>query len=225
MSADALEVTIASRGSEGFELDVSFTVTPGITTLFGPSGAGKTTLLRLIAGLTTPSRGVIRLGSEVWFDSQSSQPPEQRRCALLFQRLALFPHLTVEENVRFGLTALSQVEQHRRALEVLEQFKAAGLASRAVNTLSGGEAQRVALARAMAPRPRVLLLDEPFSSLDQRLKAELLGEVRRVVEQAPLPTIIVTHDDRDVAPLNARTVRIEAGRLVSGAGHTADLVR
>ncbi len=217
MSADALEVTVASRGLDGFELDVSVTVTPGITTLVGPSGAGKTTLLRLIAGLRTPTRGVVRLGTEVWFDEHGSRPPELRRCAVLFQRLALFPHLTVEENVRFGLTAFPRVEQHRRALEVLEQFKAAGLASRAVSTLSGGEAQRVALARALAPRPRVLLLDEPFSSLDERLKAELLDGVRRVVEQAPLPTIIVTHDERDVGPLNARSVRISAGRLVSGS--------
>ncbi|MBK7857641.1 MAG: ATP-binding cassette domain-containing protein [Archangiaceae bacterium] len=185
-------------------LDVEgLTVPPGVTVLFGPSGAGKSTCLSVIAGLLEPDSGVVKLGDVVL----SALPPHRRRVALVFQSLALFPHLDALSNVAYG--ARSRAE----ALRWLERTRAAHTASRRPAELSGGEAQRVALARALASEPKVLLLDEPFSAMDLKLRRELGAELLEVVRGVGLPTVLVTHDAEDAAAFGDRRVRLEAGRV------------
>lgn len=193
-------------------LDVAFDAPPGVTVLFGPSGAGKTTTLRIVAGLLRATEAEVRLGDEAWMAPGAWKPPEARGVSLVFQSLALFPHLSALENVRFGAT------DDAAAARWLERFHVAHVAARKPPTLSGGEAQRVALARAMAARPRVLLLDEPFSSLDDTLRGQLANELRDVVAEARLPTVLVTHDRREARRLGQHVVLLSAGRVTARGG-------
>jgi len=159
-----------------FSLDVSLDFGPGLSVLFGPSGSGKTTILSAFAGLLRPDSGRVALGEQVLFDAPAGVdlPPNERRIALVFQSLALFPHLDALANVAYGVPReLSKVERSRRAASWLSRMRVEHLSRRYPNSFSGGEAQRVALARALASEPRALLLDEPFSSLDQGLASEL----------------------------------------------------
>jgi len=204
MSDRVLRVSVKHRFDARFSLDIAFEVPPGITVLQGPSGSGKTTTLHAIAGLFRPDHADVRLGQT----SLSGLAPERRNVALVFQSLALFPHLTVRENVRFGPTATDAM-----ASEWLERMRIGHLAARKPAALSGGEAQRVALARAFARAPSVVLLDEPFSSLDDALRVELLNELVRHLATLALPTVLVTHDARDVEFLRARVVALENGKL------------
>jgi ABC-type sulfate/molybdate transport systems ATPase subunit len=171
----------------------------------GPSGAGKTTLLRAIAGLARPSQGSIRLGKETWFDSATDLPPEQRSVGLVFQDYALFPHLTVEQNVAYGGS--------NGVADLLGSFGLAHLARERPERLSGGERQRVALARALARGPRVLLLDEPLSALDTGTRRQVRSELAELLAEIRLPTLLVTHDEEDAAVLANRTVHLAAGAL------------
>jgi len=200
-AAAALVVDIAYRRGD-LALEVAFAAGPGFTALVGPSGVGKSTTLALIAGLLRPSRGVIRCGDQVFFDGQRSVPPEQRRVGLVFQSLALFPHLDVLGNVAYGARGAVT------PAEWLARCEVGRLARRRPATLSGGEAQRVALARALAMEPRVLLLDEPFSALDADLRHGLRETVRRLVGEAGIPTVLVTHDAADAAALATQTIRL-----------------
>jgi ABC-type sulfate/molybdate transport systems ATPase subunit len=186
-------------------LDAAFTVPAGITVLFGPSGAGKTTCLSVIAGLLAPRRGRVVLNGE----DLTRVPAHRRGVALVFQSLALFPHLTALQNVAYGAR-----NDPRRWLERMRVNHAA---DRKPGQLSGGEAQRVALARALASEPKVLLLDEPFSALDSELRAQLGDELKALVGELKIPTVLVTHDRADAAALGERVVVIEAGRVVSEA--------
>jgi molybdate transport system ATP-binding protein len=192
----------------------------GITVLFGPSGSGKTTVLRCIAGLETPEVGSIRCGEEVWFDAQSrvSLDPRARGVGLVFQDYALFPHLTVEENVGFGLTRITKAERRERVREALERFDVAAQARQRPRQLSGGQAQRVALARALVLRPRVLCLDEPFAALDAPLRARLREELREHVARLAIPVLLVTHEREEATSLAERVLVMANGRVVaSGA--------
>ncbi|MBA2463532.1 MAG: ABC transporter ATP-binding protein, partial [Nocardioidaceae bacterium] len=163
-----LEAVSKRYGAVAAARDLSLTAAPGeLITLIGPSGCGKSTTLRLVAGLDQPDAGTIRIDGEVVADRRTWRPPERRRVGLVFQDHALFPHLTVASNVAFGISRLPRAEQRRRVEEVLELVRLGHLAGRYPHELSGGEQQRVALARALAPRPAVVLLDEPFSSLDE----------------------------------------------------------
>jgi ABC-type sulfate/molybdate transport systems ATPase subunit len=195
-------------------LDVAFEVPPGVMVLFGPSGAGKTTVLRIIAGLERPADAQVRLDDEAWVDAKRGvwRPPEARGLSLVFQSLALFPHLTALDNVRFGAKADAD------AARWLERFHVAHVGTRKPPTLSGGEAQRVALARAMAAQPRVLLLDEPFSSVDDALRDQLAKELFDVVREARLPTVLVTHDRREARRHGERVVVLSAGRVTARGG-------
>ena len=160
----------AARGVEGMDL----VIPPGeLLTLIGPSGCGKSTTLRLVAGLERPDAGTITVAGRVVADTRRFVEPERRRVGLVFQDHALFPHLTVGKNVEFGLHDLRSGERRSRAGELLDLVQLAHLADRYPHELSGGEQQRVALARALAPRPAVVLLDEPFSSLDESLRAQV----------------------------------------------------
>jgi ABC-type sulfate/molybdate transport systems ATPase subunit len=182
--------------------------TVGPLALVGPSGAGKSTVLRALAGLTRPAAGRIALGSEVWFDAGAgiSLPPEERAVGLVFQQYALFPHLTVRQNIAFGAG--------RRAVDdVLERFGLTPLAGARPGALSGGEQQRVALARAVARGPRVLLLDEPLAALDAHTRASVRSELRELLRSLELPAIVVTHDFEDAAALAATVGVLVEGRI------------
>jgi len=175
--------------------DVSFGLHAGdIGVLIGPSGCGKTTLLRAVAGLEHASTGVIRLGGEVVSQADVSLPPESRQVGMVFQDYALFPHLSIGRNVAFGIDHLPRAKRQARVAEVLALVGLAGQEGRFPHELSGGQQQRVALARALAPKPRLLLLDEPFSNLDVDLRERLAYEVRGILKAANATALFVTHD-------------------------------
>ncbi|MEZ5703207.1 MAG: ABC transporter ATP-binding protein [Burkholderiaceae bacterium] len=168
--------------------------TGDIGVLIGPSGCGKTTLLRAVAGLERVSAGSIVMGGETVSDGHHHTPAEQRRIGMVFQDYALFPHLNVGRNVGFGIDDLPRAERESRVAEVLALVGLAGMEQRWPHELSGGQQQRVALARALAPRPRLLLLDEPFSNLDVDLRERLAHEVRAILKAAGATALFVTHD-------------------------------
>jgi len=165
-----------------------------IGVLIGPSGCGKTPLLRAVAGLERASSGSITLQGETVSDGQHHMPAEQRRIGMVFQDYALFPHLDIARNVGFGIAKLSRNEREKRVTEVLKLVGLDGMQARYPHELSGGQQQRVALARALAPRPRLLLLDEPFSNLDVDLRERLAHEVRAILKAAGATALFVTHD-------------------------------
>jgi len=203
-----------------YDADVRLTVPPGETlALVGPSGAGKTTTLRVVAGLVRPDRGVVSVDGETWLDTvrRVDWPPERRRVGYLFQEYALFPHLNVSDNIRFGAARETSVD------ELLERFRIAPLAKARVRDLSGGERQRVALARALARRPTTLLLDEPLSALDAHTKVGVRVQLHEILRDLGLPTILVTHDYEDAAALADRVGVIVDGVIVQ-EGRAADLV-
>src|SRR5579863_5258051 len=171
-----------------------------VTAIVGASGCGKTTVLRCLAGLDAPQRGRVSFGDEVWFDAtrRINRRPQQRGVGYLFQEYALFPHLSVFANVAYGLTRSCRNDVSRRVGELLEMLQLGGLGGRFPHELSGGQQQRVALARTVAPRPRLLLLDEPLSALDLPTRAELRGGLRQLLAKWGIPTIVVTHDPHEV---------------------------
>jgi spermidine/putrescine transport system ATP-binding protein len=210
-----LEVRAIEKSYEGKPLlrGVSFSLEMGDTIcLLGASGSGKSTLLRIIAGLEEAE------GGDVLWDGKSilDVPVHQRNFGLMFQDYALFPHRSVAENVAFGLRMqeLPQDEIDRRVQSALEQVNMAGFARRNVTDLSGGEQQRVALARAIAPRPRLLMLDEPLGALDRTLREQLTGELRQLLHQTGIPTIYVTHDQEEAFALADRLVLLSDGNVV-----------
>ncbi len=214
-----VEVRVNGAQPDTPRLDVRLELDEGITVVMGPSGAGKTTLLSSIAGLLRPNGGRIMLGGHLLFDQQEAVflPPHQRRVALVFQSLALFPHLRAWENVAYGLPPGPRSARRDRAMTWLERAQVAHLAERRPETLSGGEAQRVAFARALASEPLALLLDEPFSALDGGLRRELGEALRSLVGSAAIPAILVTHDRADAENLGRRIVELEAGRVIGPA--------
>lgn len=211
---------VAKRyGSRTVVDDVSLEVASGeVVVILGPSGCGKTTLLRLIAGLDVPDEGEIWLdGRRVTERGRRLVPPHQRRIGFVFQDLALWPHLTVRENLAFvmGSVGVAKAARDERVREVLTLVRIDALANRYPHQISGGEQQRAALARALVGEPRVLLLDEPFSSLDPDLRTMLRGELDRLHRALALTTVYVTHDHEDAAALADRIVEMRQGRIVT----------
>src|SRR5262245_43037317 len=184
-----------------------------VTVLFGPSGSGKTTVLRAVAGLERPDWGLIRFADETWFDAERriSLTPQQRKVGYLSQDYALFPHLTVGDNIAYALGGLPEGGRSRRVAELVQMLGLEGLEGRYPRQLSGGQQQRVALARTVARRPRVLLLDEPLSALDSPLRAELRGELRRWLAAAGVPAVVVTHDRVEALALGDVVVVMHEG--------------
>jgi iron(III) transport system ATP-binding protein len=178
--------------------DLSFSLDAGqIGCLLGASGCGKTTALRLIAGFETPQAGEIRLGGQTLANTTMQVPPERRRIGMVFQDYALFPHLSIADNIGFGLRSLDPHARHARVDALLTQVGLAGQGARMPHQLSGGQQQRVALARALAPQPALLLLDEPFSNLDVALRERLSLEVRELLKANGTTAILVTHDQQE----------------------------
>jgi len=195
-----LEVDRVSHayGKHAVVRDLSFNLAPGeIACLLGSSGCGKTTMLRLIAGFEMPSAGRIRLNGTTIASESTQLPAEQRRIGMVFQDYALFPHLSIADNIGFGLRQEAAPARRRRIDEMLELIGLAEHGARYPHELSGGQQQRVALARALAPQPHLLLLDEPFSNLDVELRERLSLEVRDILKRAGMAAILVTHDQNE----------------------------
>ena len=190
---------------------VNLAVVPGeLVTLVGPSGCGKSTLLRVIAGLEEPTTGTVLVdGVDV-----TTTPAEKRRVGLVFQSNALFGHLRVDRNIAFGLRHLSKQERRERVAEMLDLVKLGDLAHRYPHQLSGGEQQRIALARALAPRPPVVLLDEPYGALDEVLREEIGWEVKEILSQRDTAAILVTHDRHEAMTLGDRVAVMDSGRIL-----------
>ena len=207
------QVQHAYNGTQSVN-SVSFYVERGeVVSLLGPSGCGKTTLLRLAAGLEKPRGGCIRLDGRLLSDSQVTIPPEQRGIGYMFQDYALFPHLTVLQNVTFGLSNRGSGST-RRGLDVLEQVGIENAADLYPHELSGGQQQRVALARALAPNPAVILLDEPYAGLDSRLRERIRDEMLHVLRAANAVALMVTHDAEEAMFMSDRIVVLRNGKVV-----------
>ncbi|TAK09168.1 MAG: ABC transporter ATP-binding protein [Candidatus Manganitrophaceae bacterium] len=216
-----MELTVDFRYSlpKGADLQACFSIpldSPRIVVLFGPSGSGKSTLLHCLAGLVQPERGTIRYGESVWFDADRriSLPVQRRSIGLLFQDYPLFPHLTVRDNIAYGLRRWSRAEIDRAVGGWIDRFQLRGKEDRFPKALSGGEQQRVALARALAPRPRLLLLDEPFSALDLRTRAVIRGGVRKWVQEERGVALVVTHDIVDAMTLGEELIILSEGIIL-----------
>jgi len=207
-------------GANTLFTDIEFHAEQGeLVTLLGPSGCGKSTLLRCLAGLTEVDRGAIVLADQ----DITQLPPQRRGIAMVFQSYALFPNMTVEQNVAFGLRMqrLARDEVQQRVQEVLTLVELQGFATRYPHQLSGGQCQRVALARSLIVRPRLLLLDEPLSALDARIRRHLREQIRAIQQELGLPTVFVTHDQEEALTLSDRIVLMREGRIVqSGDAET-----
>ena len=216
--SERLDVRVVTR-LPGFTLDVAWTAGDGVAVLFGPSGAGKTLTLQCLAGLLRPDHGRIVVDGRVLFDSSSGVDvrPQARRVGYVFQGYALFPHLTVAENVAFGLRERPRAERAARTARVLERLGLTDLGGRAPHELSGGQRQRVALGRALATDPALLLLDEPLSALDAPLRRALRDELRVILREWRTAAVVVTHDFTEAYRLADRVVVYDAGRVVQCA--------
>jgi molybdate transport system ATP-binding protein len=234
-----LQVDVEQRFDSGFSICASLDVVlrPGsMLVLFGPSGAGKTTILRQIAGLERPDAGTIRFGGEVWCDiaGQQWRPPQERRVGVVFQEPTLFPHLTVRDNIRYGVpirsrsgrrqvairsrsgreqVAIRSLAGREQVAEIARVLGIADLENRYPRALSGGEGQRVALARALTPGPRLLLLDEPFAALDAPSRLRLRREVRALLHATGTPAVLVTHDRTEALAMGDAVAVVIGGRV------------
>ncbi len=224
----ALEGVSHAYGALRAVKDLSLSLGEGeVVCLLGPSGCGKTTVLRLAAGLERLQRGQVRIAGRVVAGGvvaggERDLPPEDRGVGLVFQDFALFPHLSVAENVAFGLGQMSAGEERTRVLETLEQVGMAGDAEAYPHMLSGGQQQRVALARALAPRPKLMLLDEPFSGLDSRLRNQVRDDTLHILKESSASTLMVTHDPEEAMFMADRIALMRAGEIVQD-GTPSDL--
>ncbi|MBF6024447.1 ATP-binding cassette domain-containing protein [Lysobacter niastensis] len=202
-----------SRG--GFELTAAATVGAGVTGVFGPSGSGKSTLLALLAGLLSPTRGTVNLGDRILVDTHGKRfvPAWDRHVGLVFQDGQLFPHLTVRDNLLYGFSRIAPGLRRFDLQGVAQLLELTPLLDRRPTLLSGGERQRVALGRALLYSPQLLLLDEPLSSLDDRLKQQILPFLKRIRDETRIPMLYVTHARSELDYLADRVLGMESGRL------------
>ncbi|HVY92362.1 MAG TPA: ABC transporter ATP-binding protein, partial [Bryobacteraceae bacterium] len=210
----------------GFSLGVEFEAPAGVTALYGPSGSGKTLTLDSIAGFATPGSGRILLNDRILFDSGANVhlPPRDRQCGYVFQRDALFPHMTVRANLAFAASRLPRLERHRRIAELLERCRITDLAGRYPHELSGGQKQRASVARSLIANPDVLLLDEPGTGLDAVLRAELHAIILEIRESLAIPILLVTHNPEECFALAGQVLIYSAGAILH-RGSPLDLLR
>jgi molybdate transport system ATP-binding protein len=206
---------LASDKSGAFNLEVSFTADDEVTILFGPSGSGKTTTLRAIAGIIQPDEGHIEVGGKTFFDSHArvNISIQDRRVGYVFQDYALFPHLTGEQNVAYGIKEKSEAMRRDRARQLLSLFKVEHIGGRYPQNMSGGEQQRIALARALASNPSIVLLDEPLSAVDLETRAGLLDEIASAQARFGIPFLYVTHNPTEARRLGTHAVVLEKGKV------------
>jgi molybdate transport system ATP-binding protein len=228
MSAPALEARLSiavGSGDRAFRVEADLSLDAGVLVLFGPSGVGKTLTLQALAGLIAPASGHLRVGGETLFDAARGVhvPAHERRVGFVPQQHALFPFLDVTGNVGFGLPRAER--RGPRVAALLDELGLAGLAGARPASLSGGERQRVALARALAVSPRLLLLDEPFASIDQEGRAALRRTVREVIDRRRVPAVLVTHDPDEAIALGDRLVRFTRGKTMESGAPRALLGR
>jgi molybdate transport system ATP-binding protein len=212
-----LEVSLTRRIHSGLTVDVTLQLDNEIGVLFGPSGSGKTSILRLITGLARPDRGYIRLGGATLFDSTRGidEPLRRRGIGMIFQDDLLFPHLSVADNIRFGLRSKGRAQHKSRLAEIAGLCGVEHLLDRRPSTLSGGERQRVGLARTLAPRPRILLCDEPVSALDLPNRQTLIERLRAVQRSEGIPVLYVTHSVAEAVTLGTRLFLLDQGRILA----------
>ena len=198
---------------EVYVLDnINLTVKSGeILSILGPSGCGKTTLLRIIAGLEKQTNGIIKINNKIVSDQSCFIPPEKRNLGLIVQERSLFPHLTNYENILFGIKDLD--DKNEIARDYLELFKIDHLKDKYPHEISGGEQQRIALARSLAPSPALLLMDEPFNALDEKLKIEMYAEIKKIFRQKNITVIMVSHDNEEVRFFSDKLITIEDGNI------------
>lgn len=206
----------AGEESAGFDLQAQFEAAAGITVLYGPSGSGKTLTLDSIAGFLTPDEGRIMLGDRILFDAEAAVnlPARQRSCGYVFQNYALFPHMTVRQNLAFAAHELPRLERHRRITDLLDRFRLGDLAGRSPRELSGGQKQRASIARALIAEPAALLLDEPGRGLDTQLRAELYAVILEMKASLRVPMVLVTHDTGECFALADQVLIYDSGRIV-----------
>ena len=206
----------ARPDSAGFSLDVEFQAAAGVTVLFGPSGAGKTLVLESIAGFVRPDEGRILLDDDILFDGLSGVhlAPQARHCGYVFQNYALFPHMTLRQNLEFAAERRPRLERHRRVSEMLEKFRLEDAAGRRPHELSGGQRQRCSIARALIGGPKLLLLDEPAQGLDAPLRGELYEILRQVRADFKTPMLLVTHDLNESFELGDEMIILRDGKIV-----------
>ncbi len=202
--------------SAGFSLDVDFKAAAGVTVFFGPSGAGKSLVLNSIAGFVRPEEGRILLDDEILFDGATGVhlPPQARHCGYVFQNYALFPHMTLRQNLEFAAERRPRLERHRRVNEMLERFRLGDAAGRRPHEVSGGQRQRCSIARALIGAPKLLLFDEPAQGLDAPLRAEFHEVLHQVRADFKTPTLLVTHDLEECFALGEEMVILRDGRIV-----------
>jgi molybdate transport system ATP-binding protein len=212
-----LSVRVTRRLSNAFALEAEFETSAGFTMLLGPSGCGKTTLLNCIAGFVRPDAGRISLGARALFDSSSGidMPVPERHLGYMFQNLALFPHMTVEQNVQYGIVKLPAKERRARRMAMLESFKIPHLVGRKPAQISGGERQRVALARSLVTNPTMLLLDEPLSALDTASKSKILDDLRDWNTSHGIPVLYITHSLEEAFAVGENVVVLQSGRILA----------
>jgi molybdate transport system ATP-binding protein len=199
----------------GFALDIEWQIGNELAVLFGFSGAGKSMTLQMIAGLMKPDRGHVSLDDIVYLDSSTgiNLPPQDRPFGYVFQDLALFPHMTVLQNILYGAAILPKNEKLERAYEMIRAFKLTGLEDRYPHEISGGQRQRVAFTRALIRRPKMLLLDEPFSALDRPLRLEMRHFLRDVRGNFSIPALLVTHDFEEAVAISDKIIVYEHGKI------------
>lgn len=185
-----------------------------ILSILGESGSGKSTMLRIIAGLEESYKGTIKIGEKVVCSNNSFVEPENRGIGMVFQDYALFPHMTVKKNIQYGLKGKSRAEKEEIAMEMLKLVNLVDHKDKYPYELSGGQQQRVAIARAIAPKPSVLLLDEPFSNLDADLQEKIRGEIKEILLKAGITSIFVTHDRNDAKALAHRFIELKDGEII-----------
>lgn len=209
-----IEIQVTLKRQQ-FVLDADLKLAHRVSAIFGPSGSGKSTLLSIIAGITQPDRGRIVIDGECIFDSQAhiNKPMHQRKIGLVFQDSRLFPHLTVEGNLKYALQFLTTQGQHFEFANIVELLELGDLLKQYPHQISGGEKQRVALGRALLSSPRLLLLDEPMASLDEKLKNQILPFLKIVADEINIPMIYISHSKEEIMQITNNLIHIQSGQI------------